>query len=62
MDGKKKIGITGQNGFVGKHLWNTLGLHPDEFETIASKGIGLMTIKNWMRSLVTAMLSFTSRH
>lgn len=26
-----KIGITGQNGFVGKHLYNTLGLFPDEF-------------------------------
>ena len=26
-----KIGITGQDGFVGKHLYNTLGLFPDEF-------------------------------
>ena len=31
---KLKIGITGQEGFVGQHLYNTLGLHPDEFETI----------------------------
>lgn len=31
---KKKIGITGQNGFVGTHLYNTLGLYPDEFERI----------------------------
>ncbi|WP_194973894.1 polysaccharide biosynthesis C-terminal domain-containing protein [Aquiflexum lacus] len=30
----KKIGITGQNGFVGTHLFNTLGLFPDEFERI----------------------------
>lgn len=30
----KKIGITGQNGFVGKHLYNTLGLFPEEFERI----------------------------
>ncbi|MCT2409539.1 NAD-dependent epimerase/dehydratase family protein [Chryseobacterium antibioticum] len=30
----KKIGITGQNGFVGLHLYNTLGLSPDEFERI----------------------------
>ena len=30
----KRIGITGQNGFVGKHLYNTLGLKPDEFERI----------------------------
>jgi UDP-2-acetamido-2,6-beta-L-arabino-hexul-4-ose reductase len=29
-----KIGITGQNGFVGSYLYNTLGLHPDEFERI----------------------------
>ncbi|KKO91168.1 epimerase [Sphingobacterium sp. Ag1] len=29
-----RIGITGQNGFVGKHLYNSLGLLPDEFERI----------------------------
>ncbi|MGV6945617.1 polysaccharide biosynthesis C-terminal domain-containing protein [Sphingobacterium kyonggiense] len=29
-----KIGITGQNGFVGKHLYNTLGLQPDKFERV----------------------------
>ncbi|WP_113924927.1 polysaccharide biosynthesis C-terminal domain-containing protein [Cognataquiflexum aquatile] len=29
-----KIGITGQNGFVGTHLYNTLGLFPEEFERI----------------------------
>lgn len=28
------IGITGQAGFVGTHLYNTLGLHPDEFRRI----------------------------
>lgn len=33
----KKIGITGQNGFVGKHLYNTLGLNPEEFERIEFK-------------------------
>ena len=26
-----KVGITGQDGFVGKHLYHTLGLYPDEF-------------------------------
>ena len=31
---KKKIGITGQNGFVGKHLYNTLGLFSEEFERV----------------------------
>ena len=30
----KKIGITGQKGFVGSHLYNTLGLFPDEFELV----------------------------
>ncbi|MGV8964534.1 MAG: NAD-dependent epimerase/dehydratase family protein [Candidatus Saccharimonadaceae bacterium] len=30
-----KIGITGQNGFVGKHLFNTLGLFPEEFERVS---------------------------
>lgn len=29
-----KIGITGQNGFVGSSLYNTLGLFPDEFQRI----------------------------
>lgn len=31
---KKKIGITGQNGFVGYHLYHTLGFFPDEFERV----------------------------
>ncbi|OFX88795.1 MAG: epimerase [Bacteroidetes bacterium GWF2_33_16] len=29
-----KIGITGQSGFVGTHLYNTLGLKPDKYERI----------------------------
>ncbi|PKP45176.1 MAG: epimerase [Bacteroidetes bacterium HGW-Bacteroidetes-11] len=29
-----KIGITGQSGFVGTHLYNTLGLYPDKFVRI----------------------------
>ncbi|MEI6748801.1 MAG: NAD-dependent epimerase/dehydratase family protein [Bacteroidota bacterium] len=29
-----KIGITGQPGFVGTHLFNTLGLSPDEFTRV----------------------------
>lgn len=32
-----KVGITGQNGFVGNHLYNTLGLTPDQFERIDFK-------------------------
>lgn len=30
-----KIGITGQSGFVGTHLYNTLGLYPDKYERIS---------------------------
>jgi UDP-2-acetamido-2,6-beta-L-arabino-hexul-4-ose reductase len=29
-----KVGITGQSGFVGTHLFNTLGLFPDSYERI----------------------------
>lgn len=29
-----KIGITGQAGFVGTHLYNTLGLQPEKYERI----------------------------
>lgn len=29
-----KIGITGQTGFVGTHLYNTIGLFPEEFERV----------------------------
>lgn len=32
-----KVGITGQSGFIGTHLFNTLGLHPDKFERIPFK-------------------------
>lgn len=30
-----KIGITGQSGFVGSHLYNTIGLFPDTYERVA---------------------------
>ena len=29
-----KIGITGQSGFIGSHLYNTIGLSPEKFERI----------------------------
>jgi UDP-2-acetamido-2,6-beta-L-arabino-hexul-4-ose reductase len=29
-----KVGITGQAGFIGTHLYNTLGLNPDTFQRI----------------------------
>src|SRR5690606_24320896 len=31
----KSIGITGQNGFIGRHLFNTLGLFPEKYKRIA---------------------------
>lgn len=31
---KLKVGITGQTGFIGTHLFNTLGLFPGKFERI----------------------------
>lgn len=30
----QRIGITGQAGFVGTHLYNTIGLYPDKYERI----------------------------
>lgn len=35
MQGKLKVGITGQAGFIGTYLYNTLGLEPDKYERIA---------------------------
>lgn len=32
-----KVGITGQAGFIGNHLYATLGLYPEEFERIYFK-------------------------
>ncbi|WP_316817957.1 NAD-dependent epimerase/dehydratase family protein [Pedobacter nyackensis] len=29
-----KIGVTGQAGFIGQHLYNTIGLFPEEFERV----------------------------
>ena len=29
-----KIGITGQSGFIGTHLYNTLSLYKEEFELV----------------------------
>ena len=33
----KRVGITGQNGFVGSHLYNTLGLNTEEYQRIDFK-------------------------
>ncbi len=34
MSHKLRIGITGQSGFIGNHLFNTLGLYPGRFERV----------------------------
>jgi UDP-2-acetamido-2,6-beta-L-arabino-hexul-4-ose reductase len=34
MNHKKRVGITGQSGFIGTPLFNTLGLFPDRFERV----------------------------
>lgn len=34
---KLKVGITGKEGFVGTHLYNTLGLLPDKYESVVIK-------------------------
>lgn len=31
---KIKVGITGQNGFIGSHVLNTINLYPSEFELV----------------------------
>lgn len=33
----QRIGITGQHGFIGTHLFNTLGLFPDKFKRVPFK-------------------------
>jgi len=35
LKSKKKIGITGQSGFIGTHLYNELGLAPDKYERMS---------------------------
>lgn len=37
MESKLKVGITGQKGFVGSHLYNTIGLYSEEFSLIDFK-------------------------
>lgn len=31
---KRIIGITGRNGFIGTHVYNTFSLHPDQYELV----------------------------
>jgi UDP-2-acetamido-2,6-beta-L-arabino-hexul-4-ose reductase len=53
-----KIGITGQSGFVGTHLYNTLGLQPDKFERIPFEDAYFQDdakLKEFVRSCFTSV-------
>lgn len=46
-----RVGITGQSGFVGTHLYNELGLYPDEFLRIPFQD-GYFQDENKLRAFV----------
>lgn len=49
---KIRVGITGQEGFVGQHVYNTLGLFPEEFERIPYD-IAIFKDKNKLANFVS---------
>jgi len=55
-----KIGITGQSGFVGTHLFNTLGLSPVKFERISFEDAYFQEKKHLRFLFHNAMPSSTS--
>jgi len=61
-----KVGITGQSGFIGTHLYNTLGLSPDKFERIPFEDIFFQDenkLKNFLQSCdVVVHLAAMNRH
>jgi UDP-2-acetamido-2,6-beta-L-arabino-hexul-4-ose reductase len=60
------IGITGQAGFVGTHLFNTLNLFKDKFQTIPfedSYFSDTKTLENWVKQCdVIVHLAALNRH
>jgi UDP-2-acetamido-2,6-beta-L-arabino-hexul-4-ose reductase len=60
------VGITGQAGFIGTHLYNTLGLYPGEFERIPFEDEFFQdeeTLKNFVsRCDVIVHLAAVNRH
>lgn len=48
-----KIGITGQSGFVGTHLYNTLGLTPEKFERVPFDD-GFFSVESKLNEFVKA--------
>jgi len=61
-----KVGITGQSGFIGTHLYNTLGLYPEKFERIPFKDEYFQDdniLNNFVRSCdVIVHLAAMNRH
>ncbi len=61
-----KIGITGQSGFIGTHLYNTLGLYPDKYERVAFEDIFFednVKLKKFVKSChVVIHLAAMNRH
>lgn len=61
-----KIGITGQSGFVGTHLYNTLGIHSEQFERIPFEDSYFQdetTLKNFiLKCDVIIHLAAVNRH
>jgi len=61
-----KVGITGQAGFIGTHLFNTLGLYPDKFERIPFEDAFFQdetTLKNFVGQCDTIVhLAAMNRH
>lgn len=61
-----KVGITGQPGFVGTNLYNTLGLYPEEFERISFEDVYFqneMSLRNFVKQCdVIVHLAAMNRH
>ena len=53
----KTIGITGQNGFVGSHLYNTLGLNPEKINAYGGSIAAGHSICNSGAGIITALIS-----
>ena len=49
-----QIGITGQDGFVGTHLYNTLNLSPTEFNCV-DYNISFFSDKSQLDNFVSTM-------
>lgn len=61
-----KVGITGQPGFVGTHLFNTLGIYPDKFDRVPFEDeffADEKTLKDFVRQCdVIVHLAAMNRH